>query len=354
MSKSIYPQKPIIVVVGPTASGKSDLAAKLAKKFNGEVISADSRQVYRGMDIGTGKVPLSKNPPSHPSPFSKGGGRREGVKTSGYYHGIPHYLLNVASPKRRFTAAQYKKLAQAAIEKIRRKNKIPIICGGTGFYIRALVDNLQIPSVKPDLKLRARLEKKTTQELFAELKKLDPRRAKAIDPQNPRRLVRALEIIMTTGRPVPQLNPPQPSFTKVGGLPPFRKGRLGGIYTHVLFLGIQIPRPELARRIKTRLQKRLKHGLLAEVKKLRSQGLSWKRLDDFGLEYRWLARYLRGHITHQEMVVRLQKDIEHYAKRQMTWFGHDKRIHWIKNQLEAKKIIEEFLKPPHLYNDHKK
>ncbi|MBU3901148.1 hypothetical protein KKF25_00690, partial [Patescibacteria group bacterium] len=166
------------------------------------------------------------------------------------------------------------------------------------------------------------------------------------------------------------------------------KGRLGGIYTHVLFLGIQIPRPELARRIKTRLQKRLKQGMLAEVKKLRQQGLSWKRLDSFGLEYRWLARYLQNKIepgaqaqgssrgktilprlcagrnpapkanlhtpknkwpsgagvSYQEMAARLQKDIEHYAKRQMTWFKRDPRIHWIKNEQQAKSIINNFLK----------
>jgi len=398
MSKPTYPQKPIIILVGPTASGKSDLAVYLARKFNGEIISADSRQVYKGMNIGTGKVSLSKSPHtqtlSYPAPLTQRGVR--GVKPSGYYEGIAHYLLNVASPTRRFTAAQYKKLAQAAIKKIQNShgrvsmargskpseryshaNKIPIICGGTGFYIRMLVDNLDIPAVKPDLKLRAKLEKKTTEELFAELQKLDPRRAKAIDRHNPRRLVRALEIVLKTGRPVPTLNPPQLSFTKRGGVPPFRKGRLGGIYSpplggvrgdftaplrqrgatrlaeaidvaqgglKPLFLGIQIPRPKLARRIKSRLEKRLKHGMIAEVRKLRSQGLSWKRLDSFGLEYRWLAKYLQKTISYDEMVKRLQKDIEHYAKRQMTWFQRDPRIHWIKNERQATSIVKKFLK----------
>jgi tRNA dimethylallyltransferase len=181
LSKPFYPQKPTIVVVGPTASGKSDLAVFLAKKYHGEVISADSRQIYKGMDIGTGKI------------------------TKKEMAGVPHYLLDVAAPSRRFTAAQYKKLGQAAIKKIRHKNKIPIICGGTGFYIRALIDDLQIPTVKPNLKLRAQLEKRTTAELFTQLKKLDPRRAAEIDCHNPRRLIRALEIVMTTGQPVPPL-----------------------------------------------------------------------------------------------------------------------------------------------------
>ena len=393
MSKPIYPQKPIIVVVGPTASGKSDLAVYLAKKFNGEVISADSRQVYKGMDIGTGKVPLSKSTHtqtlSSPAPLTQRGVR--GVKISGYYGGIAHYLIDVAHPARRFTAGQYKKLGQAAIKKIQNKNKIPIICGGTGFYIRMLIDDLQVPAVKPDLKLRTKLEKKTTEELFVELKKLDPRRAADIDRHNPRRLVRALEIVLKTGRPVPTLNPPQLSFTKRGGVPPFRKGRLGGIYSpplepalnligggvrpigteggdftaplrqrgatrlaeaidvaqgglKPLFLGIQIPRPKLTQRIKIRLEKRLKQGMLAEVKKLRAQGLSWKRLDSFGLEYRWLARFLQNKISYKEMTERLQKDIEHYAKRQMTWFQRDPRIHWIKNERHATSIVKKFLK----------
>ncbi|HRY52503.1 MAG TPA: tRNA (adenosine(37)-N6)-dimethylallyltransferase MiaA [Candidatus Portnoybacteria bacterium] len=299
LSKPFYPQKPIIVIVGPTASGKSDLAVFLSKKYNGEVISADSRQIYKGMDIGTGKIT-----------------RKEMA-------GIPHYLLDVASPSRRFTAAQYKKLAQQAIKNIQRKNKLPIICGGTGFYIRALIDDLQIPKIKPDLKLRAQLEKKTTTELFAQLKKLDPRRAKEIDRHNPRRLVRALEIIYKTGQPVPELKlEPQPN---------------------VLFLGIKKSRPELARRIKRRLQKRFKQGMLTEVKKLRKQGLSWQRLDSFGLEYRWLARFLQNKISYTEMVERLQKDIEHFAKRQMAWFGKDSRIHWIKNPAQARKITSDFL-----------
>jgi len=344
MSKLTYPQKPIIVVVGPTASGKSDLAVFLAKKFNGEVISADSRQVYKGMDIGTGKVPLSNAPLTQ-----RGAG---GVKPAGYYGDIAHYLINVASPGRRFTAGQYKKLGQAAIKNIQNKNKIPIICGGTGFYIRMLVDDLQVPAVKPDLKLRAKLEKKTTEELFAELKKLDPRRAAAIDRHNPRRLVRALEIIMTTGRPVPPLPSVIPGLTRNpdpgSRIPPSLKAtdgqsKYGMTNNNVLFLGVQIPRPKLAQRIKARLEKRLRQGMLSEVKKLRKQGVSWKRLDSFGLEYRWLARFLQNKISYEEMTERLQKDIEHYAKRQMTWFGKDKRIRWITSERQAANTTKRFL-----------
>jgi len=312
MSITNYPQKnKMVVILGQTATGKSDLAIVLAlwlgsvsiqKKFNlngAEIISADSRQIYRGLNLGTGKI------------------------TQKEMRGITHYLLDIASPRHRFNVAQYKKLSQAAIKKIRSKNKLPIICGGTGFYIRVLVDNLEIPNAKPNLKLRAQLEKKTNEELFKELKRLDPRRAKNIDARNPRRLIRALEIIHQTGQPVPKPKlKPQPN---------------------VLFLGLQKPWPELAQRIKIRLKKRLKQGMVAEVKKLRKQGLSWKKLEDFGLEYRWLAKYLQNKISRPEMVAGLQKDIEHYAKRQLTWFGRDERIVWIKNKTEAIKKIRAFL-----------
>ena len=166
--------KKLIVILGPTASGKSDLAIKFAKKFNGEIISADSRQVYKKMDIGTGKI------------------TRKETK------GVPHYLLDVVSPKRKFTVVQYRKLAIKAINKIFEKGKVPILCGGTGFYIQAVIDGVIIPEVKPDWKLRRKLEKKTTEELFKWLKKLDSKRAKIIDKKNKRRLVRALEVIIKT------------------------------------------------------------------------------------------------------------------------------------------------------------
>jgi tRNA dimethylallyltransferase len=289
----------IILVLGPNASGKSKLAVELAKKFNGEIISADSRQVYRGMDIGTGKI------------------------TKKEMAGVRHYLLDVTSPRQRFTVAQYKKLALAAIRKIQRKNKIPIICGGTGFYIKAVTDNISIPEVKPDLKLRANLEKRSAQELFGRLKKLDPNRAASIDRFNKRRLVRALEIVLKTGKSVPRLKS-TPQFI-------------------TLFIGIKKLPAEQKKLIQSRLQKRLNQGMIQEVRNLRQAGLSWKRLDSFGLEYRWITSFLQKQINRQEMIFRLQKDIEHYAKRQMTWFKRDKRIRWIKNAGQAKKLIERFI-----------
>ena len=303
--------KKIIVILGATASGKSDLAVKIAlwlsskkikKEFKiegAEIISADSRQVYRGMDIGTGKI------------------TKEEMK------GIPHHLLDVASPKRNFTVAQFVDLAKKAISKIFKKKKIPIICGGTWFYIYALVDGYTFPRVKPDWKLRRKLEKKSKEELFEELKKLDPERAKTIDPHNKRRLIRAIEIAK-----------------KLGKVPPLKKQPLP---YPVLFLGIEKNFSELKKLIEKRLLKRLKQGMIEEVKKLRESGVSWKKLESFGLEYEWIAKYLQGKIEKEEMIKKLQKDIEKFAKKQIKVFKKDERVVWIKNEREAKKAVRKFL-----------
>jgi tRNA dimethylallyltransferase len=300
MNKKTKINKRLVVLLGPTASGKSDLAVKLAKQFNGEVISADSRQVYKGMDIGTGKITKEK------------------------MKGIPHYLLDVASPKKIFTAAEYSKLALVSVEKIFNKNKIPIICGGSYFYVQALVDGINLPEVAPDWNLRKELEKKTNKKLYVLLKKMDPRRAKNIDRNNPRRLIRAIEIIKKTGKTVPIFEKkPLPYPT--------------------LFIGVKKADKELKPLIKKRLLRRIKEGMAAEVKKLKKNGLSWKRLEEFGLEYRYIARYLQGQITKLEMENILQKEIEHFAKRQMTWLKRDKRIKWIKKQQEAEKLVKKFL-----------
>jgi len=298
--KEKYKNK-LIVILGPTASGKSDLAIEIAKKFNGEVISADSRQVYKGMDIGTGKI------------------------TKKEMQGVKHYLLDVISPKTRFTVAQYQKKANKAIEKIISKGKLPILCGGTGLYIESVVDNIVIPKVKPDWKLRKKLEKQSAEELFKELKKLDSKRAKNIDKHNKRRLIRAIEIILKTKRPIPKL----------------KKNQLYG----TLIIGIKINKEELKKRIKKRLDKRLKQGMIKEVEKLHKSGVSYKKLEEFGLEYRYVAYYLQKKINRQEMIEKLQKKIEHYSQRQMTWFKRDKRIVWIKNK-KIFNLVKQFLKTP--------
>lgn len=284
----------MLVIMGPTATGKSDLAVFLAKKLDGEVISADSRQVYKGLDIGTGKI------------------------TKKEMAGIPHHLLDVANPKRVFTASHYKKLGEKALENILQRKKLPIICGGTGFYVRALVDGIILPEVPPNQKLRKQLEKKTVAQLFIVLKKLDRRRAKEIDAKNPRRLIRAIEIAKYLGK-VPHLEASPPSGVDV------------------LRIGIDMPDKVLKERIKKRLEVRIKQGMVEEARRLHREGLSWKRMEGLGLEYRHLAQYLQGKISREEMAAELENEIWQYAKRQRTWFKKDKRIVWLKPQ-ERKKI----------------
>ncbi len=275
----------IIIIVGPTASGKSDLAVKLAKKHNGEIISADSRQVYKGLDIGTGKI------------------------TKREMKGVTHYLLDVANPKRRFTVADFVHHAHKALEKILEKNKTPIIVGGTGFYIQALVDGIVLPDVPPNAKLRTKLEKKSAAQLYTAIKKLDPLRAASLDPNNARRLIRAIEIAKALGK-VPKL--------KSNPLP-----------YKTIFIGTKIAPAILKEKIRTRLMKRLQSGMVNEAKRLHARGLSWKRMEELGLEYRYLAYFLQNKMTREEMVEKLVTEIWHYSRRQMTWFKRDKRIKWM-------------------------
>lgn len=274
----------IIVIVGQTSTGKSDFAVKLAKKVNGEIISADSRQVYKGMDLGTGKI------------------------TKKEMQGIPHHLLDVASPNKVFSVSDFKLHADKKIEEILIRGKTPIICGGTGFYVDAVVDGVMLPEVAPNTKLRAKLEKESIEMLFKMLKKLDPTRAKNIDVKNKVRLIRAIEIAKALGK-VPKI-------------------KLNSPYD-VIKIGLTLPDEVLKERIKARLLARIKKGMLLEIKKLHDNGVSWKRMEMLGLEYRYGALYLQGKFTKQEMIEKLNIEIWHYAKRQKTWFKRDTNTIWI-------------------------
>ncbi len=293
-------ERKLVVVVGPTASGKSALAVALAKRFNGEVVSADSRQVYRGLDIGSGKVT-----------------RRE-------MRGVPHHLLDIADPRRTFTAAQYQRRALKVLQGIWRRGHIPILCGGTGFYVRAVVDGITFPNVKPNATLRKRLNRVSTPKLFALLYQKDRTRARTIDRKNRRRLIRALEIVAAKGK-VPKLM----------AHPPF---------TEVLMVGLRKDTKELRKRIETRLARRLKQGMVREVRELHARGVSWKRLEDFGLEYRHVARHLQGKISKVEMAKAILHDSFAYAKRQMTWWRRDARIVWLENAPEAILLARQFIR----------
>lgn len=291
----------IIAVVGPTASGKSDLAVEIAKKHNGEVVSADSRQVYVGLNIGTGKI------------------------TKKEMAGVPHHLLDVANPKNRFTVSTYKELADKAIADILSRGKLPIICGGTGFYIESVVKNVLLPDVPVNIKLREKLSKKTAPQLFEMLKKLDTDRALAIGQHNKVRLIRAIEIVQTLGK-VPPLKT-EPKY-------------------EVLSIGIKTEKNILKEKINARLISRIKQGMIGEAKKLHVVGLSWKRMKELGLEYRALAQHLSEEITKQEMIDQLSREIYQYARRQIQWFKRDQNIHWFEVDQTDKidTTVKKFLK----------
>jgi tRNA dimethylallyltransferase len=284
----------LIIILGPTATGKSDCAVTIAKKYNGEIVSADSRQVYTGLDLGTGKV------------------------TKKEMGGIPHHLLDVLPPKNQYTVADFVRDTHNAFVPIYRYKRIPILVGGTGQYIDTVVYGLQVPEVPPNKKLRTRLEKFSTEKLFSILEKKDSTRAKTIDIHNKRRLIRALEIIHALGK-----------------VPKIQKKTL---YTP-LYIGLNLPKEKLQNNIHKRLIKRLQLGLVAEVRNLHKQGLSWKRMEELGLEYRYVSRYLQKKLTKQEMLVQLEHAIVQYAKRQITWFKRNKDILWFE-PTDTKKILK--------------
>ncbi|MBY0538258.1 tRNA (adenosine(37)-N6)-dimethylallyltransferase MiaA [Patescibacteria group bacterium] len=279
-------QKPkAIAIVGPTASGKTALSIALAQHFNGEVISADSRQVYRGLDIGSAKV------------------------TADEMAGVPHHLIDVVEPTTVYTGADFKRDGDTALSLITARGKLPIVAGGSFFYLELLKGTMSSAPVPPNPTLRALLEQKTTAELFTELQTKDPRRAETIDPDNPRRLVRALEVIDALGV-VPPVTPRDLSYDW-------------------LTIGIDVPVDVINERIHTRIIDRLKVGMIEEVGVLNKNGLSWERLEAIGLEYRYIAYYLQNKLTREEMIEQLTNKSRQFAKRQRVWLKRDHNIHWL-------------------------
>ena len=282
----------IIVILGPTATGKSDLAVQIATKVGGEVISADSRQVYTGLNIGTGKI------------------------TKREMRDIPHHLLDIISPKKVFSVAEWQKMTKKKIVEIIARGHVPIIVGGTGFYIQSIVDDIVLPEVPPNKVLRKKLEKKSAAELFEMLRSMDPRRARGMiaenSDKNPVRLIRAIEIATKLGR-VPEL-----AGHQVSGKSEYK----------FLQIGLTTDPEILKKRIHTRLLKRMKQGMVSEARKLHTNGLSYKRMRALGLEYRHLADFLENNLTKDELIGKLDQEIYQYAKRQITWFKRDARIQW--------------------------
>ena len=273
----------VVVIVGPTCSGKTVLSIRLAKRFKGEVISADSRQVYKGLNIGTGKVT-----------------KKEMV-------GVSHHLLDVVSPKKIYTAHDFVIDGRKAIADVVKREKLPIVAGGTGFYIDALVGIISLPNVPPNPTLRKKLEKKTVEQLFKLLKIKDPVRALTIDKDNPVRLIRALEIAHALGANPPSISKP--------------------LYD-VLWIGITPTRETTGEKIHERLLARMRQGMVREATKLHRSGLTHKRMEALGLEYRYLSRLLRKSISKKEFLIELEKEINLFAKRQMTYWKRNKSINW--------------------------
>lgn len=313
----------LIVILGPTATGKTDLALSLAKKYRGEIISADSRAIYKGLDIGTAK-PLGK---WH---VTKTHGREKCRHFIS--RGIVHHLLDFLSPKKTFSAANFVKLARTAVADIQARGKLPIVCGGTGFWIDALLNPRLLADVPPDRKLRESLAKLTTTALLARLKKLDPKKAQTIDPNNRRRLIRAIEIASFSLRAKRQRSREAISSRQARTISDF----------DVLYLGLTLPNTELKKRIRTRFLKWLKQGLAAETKKL-AQTVSKKRLKEIGLAYPIVADYLDKKIDLDQMIERSVNSIYHYGKRQKTWFVRNKKIRWLKGSYRAERLVDKFL-----------
>ena len=296
----------LIVIAGPTASGKTDLAIRLAKKFNGEIVSADSRLVYKGMDIATAKPKKDKN------------------KKEYYVKGVRHYLIDILEPNQEFNAALFKEQANTAIDEIIRKGKTPFLVGGTGLYIKAVVDNLDFPKIKPNKKLRLSLEKKGAEELFHIYEKLDEEGSRQIDRNNKRRLVRAIEVCKITGRPFWQERKAQEP-----------------VYDS-LQLGIKVSKTELDGRIKKRVDAMIKNGLEKEVKKLyRKYGFKLAPMQTIG--YQEWKEYFSGKIDKEDVRQKIIQNTISFAKRQITWLKKQSNIKWIKDCRQAEIKIRKFL-----------
>jgi len=278
----------LVVVTGPTACGKSALGIALAGAYSGEIVSAVSCQVYRGLDIGTAKVTAAERAL------------------------VPHHLLDVADPCEVYTVARFQQEAIQAINAILACGHQPFLVGGSPHYIQAVVDHLDIPPVAPQPALRARLEQCSQAELLAELEQLDPIGVATIDRQNPRRVIRALEVSLVTGRPFSE------------------QRRTAAPLYNCLLLAIAWPRAELYARIDQRVDERMEQGMVEEVRQLLAAGIDHERMEAFGLEYRYISRLLRGDcVPEAEMVRRLKFAIHDFTRRQLTWLRKDSRIIWI-------------------------
>ena len=294
----------VIVIVGPTASGKTGVSIELAKKINGEIISADSMQIYKEMNIGTAKV------------------------TEEEMQGIKHYMINIVEPNENFNVAKYRTMAEQAVREIIKKGKIPIIVGGTGLYISTLVNGIELSEEKDNQHIRAKLEEKYNtvgiEPLYEELKKIDPESAKKIDKNNIRRVIRALEIYKQTGKTKSELDRESIKETE---------------FDYRLY-GILIDREILYERINERVDMMINQGLIDEVRTLKEK-YSFSKTALQGIGYKEVLSFLNNDISKEEMIECIKQESRRYAKRQMTWFKRDERIKWCSKEIIVEEIIKD-------------
>lgn len=282
---------PLIIICGPTATGKSDLALDIAEKFNGEIVNADSMQLYHGMDIGTAKL------------------------TVGERRNIPHHLLDILTVEQDASVAQYQGLARAAVDEIRGRGKTAIVVGGTGLYIKSIIDEMNFPETDPALRKRLEDEAELlgTAELYSRLRMLDPEAAAAIEPANTRRIIRALEVIEVTGEPYSANLPSDTSLR----------------YPDALHFGLAMERANLAPRIEARVYRMFEQGLVDEVRSLIGQGLLEGATAQRAIGYAQVISFINGVISLEQAIEETIVATRQYVRRQETWFKRDQRIQWI-------------------------
>ena len=292
----------LIAIVGPTGVGKSQLALCLARTFAGEIVGADSRQVYRHMDIGTAKLT--------PEELSL----------------VPHHLIDITDPEEDFSLAQYQHLAYQAIDDIHQREKLPILAGGSGLYVWSVLEGWQVPQVPPDPEFRKTLQKKAAETgpegLYQELEKVDPVAAQSIDPRNVRRVIRALEVCRYASVPFSQLQQKQ--------APPFT----------VMIIGLTTDRAELYRRIDQRVDNMMEQGLVQEVRKLVGMGYTFDLPSMSGVGYKQIGLFLKGELTMEAAVQQIKTQTHRFVRHQYSWFRlEDERIHWFDIQHDVEPEI---------------
>ncbi len=302
----------LIAILGPTASGKTAVGIELAKKFQGEIISADSRQIYKYMNIGTAKEPGEMKKDEKGRLYLLAGGAR-------------HYGIDLVDPGQTYTVAEFKQYALKVIREILKRRHLPLLVGGTGFYVRAIVDNLKIPRVAPNKKLRKSFEEKSLEELVKLLKDVDPQSAKKVDLKNKRRVLRVLEVAILTGQ----------SFAQ--------QQKKGPKLFDALEIGLDWDRAKLYERIDKRVEQQFKDGLVEETQTLVNRKYRWELPSMSGIGYKEAGQYLRGEIGLERAKELIKFRIHDYARRQLIWFRKDKKIKWVKTSKEAEKLVKKFV-----------